>query len=147
LNQRLAMDALNPTANAAKNVARRSGTRGHAATADFVADESNHADVQHIPPGTVADDPEPTTAAETCNGPTGNHQRLSKVELLTLPTRGAGKVRDSPRYQAGRKLILFCGHAQKDPLGSFGRCNVEKRNQPKYKHRGERQGLETKEFT
>jgi hypothetical protein len=60
------MDALNPTANAAKNVARRSGTPGHAATADFVADESNHADVQHIPPGTVVDDPEPTTAAETC---------------------------------------------------------------------------------
>jgi VWFA-related protein len=35
---------------------------------ELVADNCNHADVQHIPPRTVVNHRESTTAAETCNG-------------------------------------------------------------------------------
>jgi hypothetical protein len=60
------MDAVSPTANAPKNVANGSGTPLFIQQqAEFVADERNRADVQHIPPRTVIEDRESTTAAET----------------------------------------------------------------------------------
>jgi hypothetical protein len=43
-------------------------------------------------------------------------------------------------------VSLFCFADMRKKI-RLAASDVEKRNQPKYKHRGERQGLETKEFT
>jgi hypothetical protein len=84
------MDAVSPTANAPKNVANGSGTPTviHQ-QAEFIADECNRADVQHIPPRTVVNDRESTAAEETGNRPPENHQRSSEI---VLPRRFNGKT-------------------------------------------------------